>query len=69
MIQEETIGTHPNGQNLIQRRSDKGVMLHKIGTDEYYSDPIDVANAPWSYEESEIPIEEEEAPLPQSTDD
>ena len=60
MIVTEVIGKHPNGQPLIQRRSDRGVMLHKIGTEEYYSAPVDVANAPWSYEESEIPIEEED---------
>lgn len=64
MILEEVVGVHPNGQNLIQRRSDKGVMLHKIGTEEYYSDPVDVAHAPWSYEETDIPIEEEEEVIP-----
>lgn len=66
----EYIGTHPNGQRLVQRRSDRGVMLHKIGTDEYYPNPIDVEYAPWSYEETDIPVppEEEEVTPTDSTD-
>ena len=35
-------------------------MIHKIGTDEYYDLAIDVENAPWSYEETDIPIEHNE---------
>ena len=37
-------------------------MIHKIGTEEYYAEAIDVENAPWSYEETDIPIDEEEMP-------
>ena len=37
-------------------------MIHKIGTEEYYSEAIDVENAPWSYEETDIPVDEEEMP-------
>lgn len=57
-----TVGQHPNGQALVQRKSDRGVMLHKIGTEEYYPDPIDVDNAPWTYEESEVPVPPEDEP-------
>lgn len=42
-------------------------LLHKIGTDEYYGDPIDLEDAAWEYEETDIPInppqiEEDEEP-------
>ena len=35
-------------------------MIHKIGTEEYYDLAIDVENAPWSYEETDIPVERDE---------
>ena len=35
-------------------------MIHKIDTDEYYAEAIDVENAPWSYEETDIPAERDE---------
>ena len=42
-------------------------LLHKIGTEEYYGDPYDVEDAPWDYEETNIPVnppqvEEDEEP-------
>ena len=59
--------TREDGVNLIQRYSGEiledgtvlrtNFMLHKIGTDEYYADPIDVEDAPWEYEETDIPID------------
>ena len=61
--------TRADGVNLIQRFSGvkledgtvlrTNFMLHKIGTDEYYADPIDVEDAPWEYEETDIPVEQE----------
>ena len=35
-------------------------MIHKIGTGEYYDLAIDVESAPWSYEETDIPVEHKE---------
>ena len=65
--------TRDDGVNLIKRLSGEyaadgitvipsGYMIHKIGTEEYYAEAIDVENAPWSYEETDIPVDEEEMP-------
>ena len=35
-----------------------GFQIHKVGTDEYYDEAIDVENAPFVYEETDIPIED-----------
>lgn len=71
--------TRADGVNLIQRFSgvklDDGTvirtnfMLHKIGTDEYYADPIDVENAPWDYEETDIPVEQDEIAIEENIRD
>ena len=67
MIISTHYATRADGVNLIQRFSGvkledgtvlrTNFMLHKIGTDEYYPDPIDVEDAPWEYEETDIPAE------------
>jgi hypothetical protein len=38
-----------------------GFMIRKAGTDEIYSEAIDVEDAPFTYEETDIPIETEQA--------
>jgi hypothetical protein len=38
-----------------------GFMIRKAGTDEIYSEAIDVEDAPFTYEETVIPIETEQA--------
>ena len=40
-----------------------GFKIHKVGTDEYYDDAIDVEGAPFVYEETDIPIEKPEEPI------
>lgn len=47
-----------------------GFMIRKAGTDEIYSEAIDVEGAPFVYVETDIPIEiEQEAPEDGSIDD
>lgn len=40
-----------------------GYKIHKIGTEEYYDEAIDVENTPFKYEETTIPIEQPEEPV------
>ena len=64
--------TREDGVNLVKTFTgvydEKGkiiptyFMIHKIDTEEYYDEAIDVENAPWSYEETDSPIDEEEMP-------
>ncbi len=37
-----------------------GFKIRKVGTDEFYSEAIDVENAPWSYVETDVPCEKAE---------
>ena len=43
----------------IYRRtvSDENRMIHKVGTDEIYSEAVDVLTSQWTYEEIDTPIE------------
>lgn len=57
MIIKEFYITRQDGVNLYRNYSDKGVQIHKVGTDEYYEEAIDIEGAPYAYEETDIPIE------------
>ena len=60
MIAREYYKTRKDGVSLYRTYSDEQFMLHKIGTEEYYSEAIDVENAPFEYEETTEKIEVEE---------
>ena len=57
MIIKEFLETREDGVNLYRRYSDKGVMLRQVETDILYSEPIDIEEAPFSYEETDELIE------------
>lgn len=59
MIVREFYITRNDGVNLYRTYSDKDVMIHKIGTEELYSEAIDIEGAPYTYEETDILIQEE----------
>ena len=60
MIIKEFYITRKDGVNLYRTYSDKGVVIHKVGTDEYYEEAIDIEGAPYEYEETDKPIGVEE---------
>ena len=45
---------------LIKHYSDLGVMLKQEETGMLYADPVDIYPCPFTYTETDIPIEEEE---------
>ena len=45
---------------LIKHYSDKGVMLLQEETGAMYADPVDINPCPFTYSETDIPIEQEE---------
>jgi hypothetical protein len=57
MIVREFYSTRKDGVNLYRTYSDEQFMIHKIGTEEYYAEAIDVENAPFEYEETTEKIE------------
>lgn len=60
MIKREYFKTRNDGVSLYHTYSDENFMIHKIGTEEYYSEAIDVENVPFEYEETNEKIEVEE---------
>ena len=62
MIVREFYQRRSDGVNLFISYSDAGKKIHKVGTDEIYDEAIDVEDAPFQYEETDEPVEEEEVP-------
>lgn len=58
MIVKEFYRTREDGVDLFRTYSDKGLQIQKVGTDEIYDEAVDVENAPFTYEETDIAIED-----------
>lgn len=59
MIVREFYRTRKDGVDLYRTYSDEGLKIQKVGTDEIYDEAIDIDGAPYTYEETDIPIETE----------
>lgn len=57
MIVREFFQTREDGVNLFKTYSDANKYIKKVGTEEIYSEAIDVENASFTYEETEQEIE------------
>lgn len=60
MIVTEFVGTREDGVNLYRRYSDHAVMLLQVETGVMYEDPVDIETAPYTYEETDVPVGSEE---------
>ena len=62
MIQKEFYRTRNDGVNLYRTFSDRGYYIQKVGTEEIYSEAIDIESAEYEYIETEnlIEVPEEE---------
>ena len=60
MIVKKYYSKRKDGAKLYKTYSDSNKIIHKIGTNEEYTEAIDVENAPYTYEETDkdIPVEE-----------
>lgn len=54
--EREFYATRKDGVNLYRTYSKNNVMIKKVGTDEIYDEAIDVEDAPYEYEETDIPV-------------
>jgi hypothetical protein len=63
MVKTEFYRTREDGVNLYRTYSDADLKIRKVGTDEIYDEAIDIEGAPYTYEETDMPIEIDE-PLP-----
>jgi hypothetical protein len=59
MIIREYHSTRKDGVALHRTYSDKGFYIKQLPTEIIYSEAIDVADAPYTYEETDQPIEVE----------
>ena len=59
-IVKEFYRTRNDGVNLYKTHSDNDVMIKKVGTDEVYATAVDVEGAPFTYEETDIPVKKPE---------
>jgi hypothetical protein len=57
MIQREFKETRFDGVKLFRTYSDSNMMIQKDGTEELYSEAIDVENSGFTYTETDIPID------------
>ena len=57
MIVREYYTTRKDGVRLFRTYSDRSVYIRKIGTDEEYTEAIDIESAPFVYTETDKPIE------------
>ena len=62
MIRREFYRTRKDGVKLNKTYSDEGYYIRKVGTDEVYSEAVDVEDAPYEYEETSEKIEVVEEP-------
>ena len=58
MIVREFYMTRKDGVNLFRTYSDANKYIKKIGTNEEYSEAIDIEGAPYEYEETDKEIEQ-----------
>lgn len=57
MIRREFYREREDGVKLYRTFSDANKYIRKVGTDEEYSEAIDVEGAPYEYEETDKEIE------------
>lgn len=58
MIVREFYAERADGVRLYRTFSDINHYIRKVGTDEVYSEAVDVEDAPYTYEETDKEIEE-----------
>lgn len=61
MIKRELYKTRKDGVNLYKTYSDNNYRIKQKETGNIYDEAIDVEDAPYTYEETDMPIEEENA--------
>ena len=59
MINTDFYRTREDGIKLYRTYSDDGKMIQKDGTDELYSEAIDIESSGYTYTETDIPIDTE----------
>lgn len=53
------VAEYLNGGTLIRHYSDRNMLLEQVETGERYPEPIDIVPCPYTYTETDEPIEDE----------
>ena len=61
MIIKEFYKTRKDGVNLYRTYSDSKLMIKQVETGNIYTEAIDVENAAYIYEETDVPIDEDKS--------
>ena len=61
MIIKEFYKTRKDGVNLYRTYSDSKLMIKQVETGNIYTEAIDVENAAYTYEETDVPIDEDKS--------
>lgn len=69
MIVKEFFKQRKDGIKLYRTYSDEDFVIRKVGTEELYSEAIDVENAPYTYEETEEKIEVSEEEISEENEE
>ena len=67
MIQTEPFMTRRDGVELVRTYSDAGFKIRQLETGAIYADAIDVLPLRYSYEETDIRLEEEDMESPEES--
>ena len=59
LFMDKQIIDENNNTKTIKQPIPTGYKIHKVDTDEYYDEAIDVEDAPFEYEETDILIDED----------
>lgn len=60
MLKHEFYQTREDGVRLFRTYSDQELMIQKDGTDETYTEAIDLENSGFTYTETDVPVPEDE---------
>lgn len=60
MLVKEFYKTRQDGVNLYRTYSDENFKIRQIPTNEIYDEAIDIEESIYTYEETDIPIEDED---------
>lgn len=58
MVVKEYYRIREDGVILYRTYSNEGKKIQKVGTDEVYEEAIDIESAPYTYTETDQPIDE-----------
>lgn len=63
MIKNDFYKTRNDGVNLYRTYSDSNLKIQKVGTEEIYDEAIDVEDSPYTYEETDTPVDATESEI------